>query len=133
MTLYPVFHVPVRRNVSVNKRLMIELAEREKRIVTKQELLASKFPTTVMCPQCWLDGDMEMWDKKEVFYFLQHWYWPSDNDYAISVRNNSSTEGVPLPVGSVMRLVLLMVVIVCCFFGRSSLQKANKSAAHKSL
>ena len=62
---------------SVNARLMKEAAQRQNREVSYQETLASRFPTTKMCPDCWLDVNMTKWDNAKVYHFLDEWYWPS--------------------------------------------------------
>ena len=73
----------------MNVRLTRELANRESRAVTKEELIASKFPTRDMCKTCFLDNDMETWDRREVFKFLQQWYWPSvGKGHARSIETN---------------------------------------------
>lgn len=63
---------------SVNARLMKESAQRQNREVTHEELVASRFPTKKMCQGCWLDANMTKWDNKEVFRFLDEWFWPSN-------------------------------------------------------
>lgn len=63
---------------SVNARLMKEAAARQYREVTTQETLASSFPTTKQCPDCWLDANMTKWDSVKVFHFLEEWYWPTN-------------------------------------------------------
>jgi hypothetical protein len=63
---------------SVNARLMTEAAQRQNREVSHEELLASKFPTKKMCPNCWLDKNMTKWDNRSVFHFLEEWFWPND-------------------------------------------------------
>lgn len=55
---------------------MKESAERDDRIVSKEEELAAKFPSRQLCPKCWLDDDMERYNRDAVFNFLQGWYWP---------------------------------------------------------
>lgn len=62
----------------VNARLMKEAAQRQNRNVTREETLASMFPTKKMCPDCWLDENMTKWDNATVFKFLDEWYWPAD-------------------------------------------------------
>lgn len=60
----------------VNARLMTEGAARQNREVTDEEIVASRFPTMKMCPECWLDGNMTRWDREAVFRFIDDWYWP---------------------------------------------------------
>lgn len=62
----------------VNARLMKEAAQRQNRNVTREETMASMFPTRKMCPDCWLDKNMTKWDNATVFKFLDEWYWPAD-------------------------------------------------------
>ena len=61
---------------SVNERLMKEAALRSNRKVLHEETLASKFPTKKLCPDCWLDENMTIWDNATVFRFLDDWFWP---------------------------------------------------------
>jgi hypothetical protein len=63
---------------SVNERLMKEAAQRQRREVTHEETLASKFPTKKLCPDCWLDENMTQWDNVRVFHFLDEWFWPAN-------------------------------------------------------
>lgn len=63
---------------SVNERLMKEAAQRQRREVTHEETLASKFPTKKLCPDCWLDENMTQWDNVRVFHFLDEWFWPTN-------------------------------------------------------
>ena len=65
--------------MSVNVRLMRESAERNNRVLTKAEELAAKFPSRRLCPDCWVDDDMEKWNPEVVFEFLRGWYWPVIN------------------------------------------------------
>ena len=62
---------------SVNARLMKEAAARQNREVSHEEILASKFPTLKLCPDCWLDTNMTKYDNATVFRFLDEWYWPT--------------------------------------------------------
>ena len=68
---------------SVNARLMKEAAQRENRLVTHDETLASMFPTKRMCRGCWLDANMTKWDDEKVFQFLNDWYWPNEETKTI--------------------------------------------------
>lgn len=70
---------------SVNERLMKEAAQRQRREVTHEETLASKFPTKKLCPDCWLDENMTQWDDVRVFHFLDEWFWPA-NEPAVDHR-----------------------------------------------
>lgn len=72
---------------SVNERLMKEAAQRQRREVTHEETLASKFPTKKLCPDCWLDENMTQWDNVRVFHFLDEWFWPT-NEPAVNLFND---------------------------------------------
>jgi len=61
---------------SVNVRLMRESASEEDRNVTKDEQLAAVFPPPSLCPKCWHDDTLRVYDKNEVYAFLKRWYWP---------------------------------------------------------
>ena len=112
----------------VNSRLMKEAAERERRIVSKQEILASKFPTKNMCPQCWLNDNMEEWNVEEVFSFLQKWYWTIDGNGQDGGGGRSATwmdghrvdaGGTPLSAMGLGLAVAPFCLVLVLFFGRT--------------
>lgn len=78
----------------VNARLMKEAAQRQNRNVTREEIMASMFPTRKMCPDCWLDENMTKWDNATVFKFLDEWFWPAD--LPPSKQFNSVISGQPV-------------------------------------
>jgi len=119
---------------SVNVRLVHEAAERERRIVSKEETIASKFPTKGMCPKCWLDGDMEVWDPAEVFNFLQQWYWPSDGSRSassIDVHRRNSVEGTPISSRVGICLILVPICFFVCIFGNKSARNTKEVSSRK--
>ena len=113
----------------VNVRLAREAADREERAISKEELLASKFPTKAMCPRCFLDPN-------EVFDFLQQRYWPSDGTRTIDHRSSSSMEGGVSVKGTPLSTVGLCAILVPLFvlvfiFGKEFLTRAKKASSRK--
>lgn len=93
---------------AVNVRLMRESAEREERVLTKAEELASKFPSREICPKCWLDDGMEKWNREVVFDFLKDWYWPTINEGELNAL--SMEEGYSLQSYHPLSLAWLCLV-----------------------
>lgn len=89
---------------------MREFASREHRNITKEEIIASKFPTIQMCPNCWLDSNLEAFDPDEVSLFLKRWYWP-EHDKAIpnKAAHFSITSNSPLKLSLLCAVFLLTV------------------------
>ncbi len=115
--------------IAVNSRLARELADRDGRVITKNELIASKFPTKKMCPRCFLDKDMDTWDSNEVFDFLQQRYWPSD---AIDHRSlsNSELKGTKLSTPGFF-IILIPLFLSILFFRKDFLKRARKASSRK--
>ncbi|KAL7542686.1 hypothetical protein ACHAXR_011992 [Thalassiosira sp. AJA248-18] len=88
---------------SVNARLMKEAAQRQNREVSNEEIVASKFPTKKLCPECWLDENMTKWDNATVFRFLDEWYWPdhepADRQFKLVLAGTAEWEEMPMHAG----------------------------------
>jgi hypothetical protein len=76
---------------AVNLRLMKEASERERREISKEEIVSSKFPSQQMCNACWLDMEQNSWDSSEIYSFLSTWYWPIDDSSTSSVARQMSS------------------------------------------
>lgn len=108
---------------AVNVRLMRESAERDDRIVSNAEELAAKFPSRQLCPKCWLDDDMEKYNRDAVFDFLQGWYWPVvdrkefDSIQAFDAAIDCSIQGGGgyhiLPIILWLSLIVLLLLTFC--------------------
>ena len=115
-------------NLTVNARLIRELALRESRIVSKEEILASKFPPRSMCPKCFLDKDMETWDPKEVFNFLEMRYWPSNGVH--HHRNLNGETGTPLSSKGLFVICIPLLYIPLILLNQY-IRKSKASEAQK--
>ena len=105
---------------AVNLRLMKERTP-PYRNVTKEELIASQFPSFATCPNCWkhnptsIEGNNEtnlfQWDSDNVYLFLKKWYWPDHypnihrQDTTLSIHYRDNLER---PIGT-FGLVLVMI------------------------
>ena len=65
-----------------------------------------------MCPGCWLDSNLEVFDPEEVFKFLQRWYWP------INDKPTSSTESTLLADSKssigMLEAIGFIIALTCC-------------------
>lgn len=69
--LYPVWLFETHN--AVNGRLLRERADRENRVANPQEVVASQWPSKVVCPKCWLDTGG--WNEDAVYKYLRTEYW----------------------------------------------------------
>ncbi len=119
----------------VNLRLMNEAAERDRREISKEEILASKFPTKRLCPKCWLDEDMETFDFDEVAKFLSTWYWPEGNhEYAsninsLDVHRADSSEGTTLSSLG-LYMVTIPIILVLLMMSRGAMNTMRKASGN---
>lgn len=58
---------------AVNARLFREKADRENRLATPAEEVATQWPAKNVCPKCWLDSGG--WDEESVYKYLRTEYW----------------------------------------------------------
>jgi Erv1 / Alr family/Thioredoxin len=61
---------------AVNQRLLLELAQREHRVASAEEVASRNWPSDRLCPRCWLDGGG--WNETAVYLFLRTQYWVED-------------------------------------------------------
>lgn len=120
---------------AVTRRIMKEAADRDHRVLSKEEEIASKFPSRKMCRRCWLDRGQESWDSQEIITFLKGWYWPiGTSNISILHRNMNSLDqkdGTPLSWTG-FYFIMIPILYLMYHFGKEYIQiKSNANIRWK--